>query len=74
MCFCKKFLNFKNKIRIESARVEGQIRWKRCVFSRFLKMVRIQLLGLSWAGHSTRWEQLMKKSVKVILCLFGMVQ
>ncbi len=25
-------------------------------------------------GHSTRWEQLMKKSVKVILCLFGMVQ
>ncbi len=26
------------------------------------------------AGHSTRWEQLMKKSVKVILCLFGMVQ
>ncbi len=34
-------------------------------FSRFLKMVRIQLLGLS-QGHSTRWEQLMKKSVKVM--------
>ncbi len=29
---------------------------------------------IEWAGHSTRWEQLMKKSVKVILCLFGMVQ
>ncbi len=24
---------------------------KRCVFSRFLKMVRIQLLGLSYAGQ-----------------------
>ncbi len=33
-------------------------------------MVRIQLLGLS--VQVTRWEQLMKKSVKVILCLFGM--
>ncbi len=31
--------------------LEGQIKLKRCVFSRFLKMVRIQLLGLSWAGH-----------------------
>ncbi len=38
------------------------------------RWIRILLLGLSWAGHSTRWEQLMKKSVKVILCLFGMVQ
>ncbi len=28
--------------------LEGQIKMKRCVFSRFLKMVRIQLLGLSY--------------------------
>ncbi len=33
---------------------------------------KIQLLGLSWDGYSTRREHLMKKSVKVILCLFGM--
>ncbi len=26
------------------------------------------------AGHSTWWEQLMKKSVKVILCPFEMAQ
>ncbi len=25
-------------------------------------------------SHYNSWEQLMKKSVKVILCLFGMVQ
>ncbi len=38
------------------------------------RWLRIELLGLSWASHSTRREHLMKKSVKVILCLFGMVQ
>ncbi len=44
------------------------------MFLAFLEDGKDSAAGLSWAGHSTRWEQLMKKSVKVILCLFGMVQ
>ncbi len=31
--------------------LEGQIKMEEMCFSCFLKMVRIQLLGLSWAGH-----------------------
>ncbi len=31
----------------------------RCVFSRFLKMAK-DSAARSWAGHSTRWEQLIK--------------
>ncbi len=40
---------------------EGQIKMKRCVFSRFLKMVRIQLLGLS----SRSFHQMGTVNVKV---------
>ncbi len=53
------FLNKKNyTFRIESARVRGSNKDGRDVFLAVsLRWVRIQLLGLSWAGHFTRWEQ-----------------
>ncbi len=65
---CVFFLNKKktdrsNRIRIESARVRGSNKDGRDVFLAVSRRwLRIQLLGLSWAGHSTRWEQLMKKN------------
>ncbi len=44
-------------------KLESQIKMEEICFCRFLKMGKDSAAGLSWAGHSTRWEQLMKKSV-----------
>ncbi len=53
--YYKKKTDRSNIIIIESARVRGSKKeMEEIIFSCFLKMVRIQLLGLSWAGHSTR--------------------
>ncbi len=51
---------------------EGQIRWKRCVFSRFLKMVKDSAAGIE-LSRSFHQEGTVgnRGNVKVILCSLG---
>ncbi len=50
--------------------LEGQIKIEEMCFYPFLEDGKDSAAGIELGRSFTRWEQLMKKSVKVILCLF----
>ncbi len=50
--------------------LEGQIKIEEMCFYLFLEDGKDSAAGIELGRSFTRWEQLMKKSVKVILCLF----